>query len=45
VYQQHAHDEIMEKLFVRNEINGQGQKALENRIEHIEKHLGLPPVK
>jgi septal ring factor EnvC (AmiA/AmiB activator) len=40
-YQKQAHDEIVEKLFESNEINGQEQKALEKRIERIEKHLGL----
>jgi hypothetical protein len=44
-YQKQAHDEIMDKLFESNEISGRAQQALEKRIERIEKHLGLPPLK
>jgi hypothetical protein len=44
-YQKQAHDEIMEHLIDINEVNGQAQTALEQRIERIEKHLGLPPLK
>ena len=44
-YQKQAHDEIMEHLIESNEINGQAQDVLEKRIERIEKHLGLPPLK
>jgi len=35
----------MDTLFESNELNGRAQKALEKRIERIEKHLGLPPLK
>ena len=35
----------MDSLYESNEITGQAQKALEKRIEQIEKHLGLPPLK
>lgn len=45
VYQKHAHDEIMEHLIESNEIAGRDQKILEKRIDRIEKHLGLPPLK
>ena len=44
-YQKKAHTEIMDSLFESNETTGHAQKALEKRIERIEKHLGLPPVK
>jgi LmbE family N-acetylglucosaminyl deacetylase len=44
-YQKQAHNEIMEHLIESNEINGQAQDVLEKRIERIEKHLGLPPLK
>jgi hypothetical protein len=44
-YQKKAHTEIMDNLFESNETTGNAQKALEKRIERIEKHLGLPPVK
>ena len=44
-YQKQAHNEIMEHLIESNEINGQAQDILEKRIERIEKHLGLPPLK
>jgi hypothetical protein len=44
-YQKQAHDEIMEHLIESNEINGQAQTELEKRIDRIEKHLGLPPLK
>jgi hypothetical protein len=44
-YQKKAHTEIMERLFESNEANGQEQQRLEKRIERIEKHLGLPPLK
>jgi len=44
-YQQKAHTEIMDRLFESNEANGQEQQRLEKRIERIEKHLGLPPLK
>jgi hypothetical protein len=41
-YQKQAHDEIIEKIFESNEINGQEQKALEKRIEVLEEHAGIP---
>ena len=44
-YQKQAHNEIMEHLIESNEINGHAQQVLEKRIERIEKHLGLPPLK
>jgi outer membrane murein-binding lipoprotein Lpp len=44
-YQKQAHNEIMEHLIESNEIAGRDQKILEKRIERIEKHLGLPPLK
>jgi chromosome segregation ATPase len=44
-YQKKAHTEIMDRLFESNEANGQEQQRLEKRIERIEKHLGLPPLK
>jgi hypothetical protein len=44
-YQKQAHDEIMGHLIDSTEIAGRDQKILEKRIERIEKHLGLPPLK
>jgi peptidoglycan hydrolase CwlO-like protein len=44
-YQKQAHDEIMGHLIESNEITGKDQQKLEKRIERIEKHLGLPPLK
>jgi conjugal transfer/entry exclusion protein len=44
-YQKKAHDEIMEHLIESNEINGHAQQQLKKRVERIEKHLGLPPLK
>ena len=44
-YQKKAHTEIMDSLFESNETTGHAQKALKKRIERIEKHLGLPPLK
>ena len=44
-YQKQAHDEIMGHLVDITEIEGREQKILEKRIERIEKHLGLPPLK
>jgi chromosome segregation ATPase len=44
-YQKQAHTEIMEHLIESNEVNGQAQQHLEQEIEHIKKHVGLPPVK
>jgi phosphopantetheine adenylyltransferase len=44
-FQKKAHTEIMDSLFESNETTGHAQKTLEKRIERIEKHLGLPPLK
>jgi predicted nucleic acid-binding Zn-ribbon protein len=44
-YQQQAHTEIIERLFESNEASGQEQQRLEKRIERIEKHSDLPPLK
>jgi outer membrane murein-binding lipoprotein Lpp len=44
-YQKQAHTEIIGHLIESNEINDQGQAELKKRIERIEKHLGLPPLK
>jgi phage shock protein A len=44
-YQKQAHTEIMDCLYESNESTGRSQKALEKRIERIEKHLGLSPLK
>jgi peptidoglycan hydrolase CwlO-like protein len=44
-YQKKTHGEIMDSLFESNETTGRTQKALEKRIERIEKHLDLPPLK
>lgn len=43
--QKQAHDEIMAKLLESNEITACAQQALEKRVERIEKHLDLPPLK
>ncbi|HZM22991.1 MAG TPA: hypothetical protein VFC02_14680 [Anaerolineales bacterium] len=44
-YQQKAHGEIMGIMTDISEINGQEQKKLEKRVERIEEHLELPPMK
>ena|SRR6266446_9374184 len=44
-YQKKAQAEIMEHLFESNEMSGRAQKELAKRVERIEKHLGLPPLK
>ncbi len=44
-YQKQAHTEIMEHLIESNEANGQAQQQLEEEIDRIKKHVGLPPVK
>jgi peptidoglycan hydrolase CwlO-like protein len=44
-YQKQAHDEIMEYLIESNEITGKDQQKLEKRVDRIEKHLDLPPLK
>jgi hypothetical protein len=44
-YQKKAHNEIMEHLVETTEISDRDHKALVKRVERIEKHLDLPPVK
>jgi chromosome segregation ATPase len=44
-YQKKAHDEIMGHVIDINEIGDRDHKVLEKRVERIEKHLDLPPVK
>jgi hypothetical protein len=44
-HQKQAHNEIMGHLIDTNEFFGRDHKALEKRVERIEKHLDLPPVK
>jgi hypothetical protein len=44
-YQKQAHGEIMEHLTESNEVNGQVQQHLEQELDRIKKHVGLPPVK
>lgn len=44
-FQKKAHTEIMGHLIDTTEISGRDHKALEKRVERIEKHLDLPPVK
>jgi peptidoglycan hydrolase CwlO-like protein len=44
-YQKQAHTEIMDSLFQSNEITGKAQRTLEEQVEHIKKHVGLPPLK
>jgi hypothetical protein len=44
-YQQQAHTEIMGHLIETTEMSDHDQKALVKRVERIEKHLNLPPVK
>jgi chromosome segregation ATPase len=44
-YQKQAHDEIMEHLIESNEANGQAQQQLEQEIDRIKKHVGMPPGK
>jgi hypothetical protein len=44
-YQKQAQTEIMEHLIDSNEANGQAQEHLEQEIEVIKKHVGLPPGK
>src|SRR3954453_6292891 len=39
------HKEIMEHLLNNAEISEQDHKAIEKRVERIEKHLNLPPGK
>jgi hypothetical protein len=44
-YQKQAHNEIKEHLIESNEITGKDQQKLEKRVDRIEKHLDLPPLK
>jgi hypothetical protein len=44
-YQKQAHTEIMDSLFQSNEITGKAQQKLEEQVEQIKKHVGLPPLK
>jgi hypothetical protein len=44
-YQKQAHTEIMDSLFQSNELTGKAQQKLEEQVEHIKKHVGLPPLK
>jgi hypothetical protein len=44
-YQKQAHTEIMDSLFQSNEITGKTQQKLEEQVEQIKKHVGLPPPK
>jgi hypothetical protein len=44
-YQKQAHHEIMDSLFQSNEITGKAQQKLEEQVEQIKKHVGLPPLK
>jgi hypothetical protein len=44
-YQQQAHTEIMGHLIDTTDMSDRDHKALMKRVERIEKHLDLPPVK
>jgi hypothetical protein len=44
-YQQQAHTEIMGHLIATTELSDRDHKALVQRVERIEKHLDLPPLK
>jgi hypothetical protein len=44
-YQKQTHDEIMEHLIDSNEVAGKAQRTLEEQVEQIKKHVGLPPLK
>jgi hypothetical protein len=44
-YQKKAHNEIMGHLVDTTEMSDRDHKALEKRVQRIEKHLDLPPVK
>ena len=39
------HQEIMERLVKIADISGKDGKALEKRVDRIERHFDLPPVK
>jgi hypothetical protein len=44
-YQQQAHTEIMGHLIDTTEMSDRDHEALVKRVERIEKHVDLPPVK
>jgi hypothetical protein len=44
-YQQQAHTEIMGHLIETTEMSDRDHNALVKRVERIEKHLDLPPLK
>jgi hypothetical protein len=44
-YQKQAHEETTKLLLNIIEIDGQEQNTIKKRIDRIEKHLDLPPVK
>jgi hypothetical protein len=44
-YQQQAHTEIMGHVIDTSDMSEHDHKALVKRVERIEKHLDLPPVK
>jgi hypothetical protein len=44
-YQKQAHTEIMGHVIDASEMSERDQKTLEKRMERIEKHLDLPPLK
>jgi predicted nuclease with TOPRIM domain len=44
-YQKQAHTEITDALFQSNEITGKAQRTLEEQVEQIKEHVGLPPLK
>jgi tetrahydromethanopterin S-methyltransferase subunit G len=43
--QKQANDEILRIIVDASDANGEDHKALEKRVDRIEKHLDLPPVK
>jgi hypothetical protein len=44
-YQKQTHTEIMEHLIDSNEVASKAQRTLEEQVEQIKKHVGLPPLK
>jgi tetrahydromethanopterin S-methyltransferase subunit G len=44
-YQKQAHTEIMGHVIDTSETSASDHKALEKRVERIEKHVDLPPGK
>lgn len=44
-YQKQAHEETTKLLLNIIEIDGQEQNIIKKRVDRIEKHLDLPPVK